>query len=60
MEGRIQGAFLDGQGFGRGRVNPLGNLVTVLLAAGDRPENQQLEGPLQQVGGFRLCSHKQT
>ena len=40
-------------------MNPLGDLVAVLLSAGEGPQNEQLEGPLEKLSRFVLCSHKQ-
>jgi hypothetical protein len=32
-------------------MDPLGDLVAVLLAERERPEDQELEGALEQIGG---------
>jgi hypothetical protein len=57
VQRRIQRALFHRERVrGRG-VDPLRDLVAVLLAFGERPQDEELEGALQQVGGL-VCSHK--
>ena len=51
VERRVERTLLDRERGGRGGVDPLGDLVAVLLAAGEGAQNQQLQCALEQVGG---------
>ncbi len=59
MQRRVQCALFHRQRLGGRRVNPLDDLVSVLLAGGEGAENQELQRALQQIGRLVwIYSHK--
>ena len=58
VQGRVQGSLFDGQRLRGRHVNPVGDLVAVLLAGGEGPQNQQLQRALEEVRRLvRVRSH---
>ena len=56
MEGGIERGILDVEGVGAGGLEPGGDVVAVPRAAGQRLEDQRVEGAVEEAFGYAASS----